>query len=403
MKNKIFLLTIIVSLLFSVIPVTFAESVSCEYDKVNLVVTFEKSGDTIKSKFNQDFFPKKDTPWWINWLVNNRSGKVKENENLKTQVPELFGMCPSKIYTCKYEEYSFNSGLKVFFSGEAGTLLHLRQVYLYYSKEEMERENKELSSVSNNWEWEGKVGVLEAIIEGWEKWSSMADKDTFFYYLLGIFGASNGLGLEALTSLWDGENIAFKRKLCESAEYTGDLLTYNLACPNSAVYLGRLVKAKTKYDNCSGASCAQYISEMNEHEQSLKSYCKSILQEQNYVGDTEKECIDECFNIRDKILKIKGIEDVESDCGLSSRLLVLLSNILKWVKYILPVIVIVLGILDFIKAIASEKEDEMKKAQKGFITRLIAAALVFIIPLIIEFILIKMGFTYDACSLFDYK
>ena len=66
----------------------------------------------------------------------------------------------------------------------------------------------------------------------------------------------------------------------------------------------------------------------------------------------------------------------------------------------MPVLVIVLGILDFIKAIGADKEDEMKKAQKNFIIRLIAAALVFIIPLILEFILIKMGFGYDSCGLF---
>jgi hypothetical protein len=87
-------------------------------------------------------------------------------------------------------------------------------------------------------------------------------------------------------------------------------------------------------------------------------------------------------------------------CGFSGRLLVWANNILRWIKYILPVFVIVLAILDFIKAIGADKDDEMKKAQKRFITRLIAAALVFIIPLIIEFILTKMGFGYDSCGLF---
>ena len=50
--------------------------------------------------------------------------------------------------------------------------------------------------------------------------------------------------------------------------------------------------------------------------------------------------------------------------------------------------------------IGADKEDEMKKAQKKFIIRLIAAALVFIIPLIIEFILTKMGFEYNGCAIF---
>ena len=59
-----------------------------------------------------------------------------------------------------------------------------------------------------------------------------------------------------------------------------------------------------------------------------------------------------------------------------------------------------MGILDFIKAIVADKDDEMKKVQGRFVKRLIAAALVFIIPLIIEFVLTKMGFDYNDCGLF---
>ena len=57
--------------------------------------------------------------------------------------------------------------------------------------------------------------------------------------------------------------------------------------------------------------------------------------------------------------------------------------------------------LDFIKAIGADKEDEMKKAQGRFIRRVIAAALIFIIPFILEFILEKMGFAANGCGIID--
>ena len=77
-------------------------------------------------------------------------------------------------------------------------------------------------------------------------------------------------------------------------------------------------------------------------------------------------------------------------------------TVLKYVQtYSWPVAVIVLGILDFIKAIATDKDDEMKKAQKRFIIRLIAAALIFIIPFIIEFVLDKMGFIANGCGIIN--
>ena len=44
-------------------------------------------------------------------------------------------------------------------------------------------------------------------------------------------------------------------------------------------------------------------------------------------------------------------------------------------------------ILDFMKAIASDNPDDMKKSGAKFIKRLIAAVLIFIVPLILEFLL----------------
>ena len=98
-----------------------------------------------------------------------------------------------------------------------------------------------------------------------------------------------------------------------------------------------------------------------------------------------------------------GIEtkDGNGHCGFSGKLISWIANIIKWGKYLVPVVVMVLGILDFIKAIAADKEDEMKKAQGRFVKRLIAAALIFIVPFIIEFILDKLGFDAFGCGIID--
>ena len=90
-----------------------------------------------------------------------------------------------------------------------------------------------------------------------------------------------------------------------------------------------------------------------------------------------------------------------SDCGFSDRLVIWIANVVRWIKYIIPVVVMALGILDFIKAMAGDKDDEMKKAQGRFVKRLIAAALIFLAPIIIEFILDKMGFTANDCGIID--
>ena len=90
-----------------------------------------------------------------------------------------------------------------------------------------------------------------------------------------------------------------------------------------------------------------------------------------------------------------------SDCGgLLPLVRVVRKGVFPLVQIVIPIGLIIYGTIDLGKAVIAGKEDEMKKAQQRFIRRLIAAALLFIVPLILEFVLDKMGFGYDSCSLF---
>ena len=167
----------------------------------------------------------------------------------------------------------------------------------------------------------------------------------------------------------------------------------------------KILESYNEYTTCINnkkTNCSSTLSKFNKSSEKLESYCRNVMENSDYIS----ACMKPCLNVNEYINFYKNIFDKgdygtqENDCGFSGKLLAWISNILRWIKYILPVGVILLGILDFIKAVAADKDDEMKKAQGRFIKRLIAAALVFIIPLIIEFILEKMGFGYDSCSLF---
>lgn len=126
----------------------------------------------------------------------------------------------------------------------------------------------------------------------------------------------------------------------------------------------------------------------------LRNFCRTSVENDDYESN-KYSCINMCLNIFDHI---EGFES-NGDCGFSDRFISFIYNIVKWLKYIIPVIVIVFGILDFIKAMSSEKDDEMKKAQGRFVKRLISAALIFLVPFIIEFILDKMGFEVTGCGI----
>lgn len=63
----------------------------------------------------------------------------------------------------------------------------------------------------------------------------------------------------------------------------------------------------------------------------------------------------------------------------------LVSMVINTIKVLVPVILIVMGLIDFTKAMTKQKEDEMKKAQTIFIKRLIAGVLVFFVVAIVQF------------------
>lgn len=64
----------------------------------------------------------------------------------------------------------------------------------------------------------------------------------------------------------------------------------------------------------------------------------------------------------------------------------LTSTIVDLIKIGVPVLLIIFGMLDFGKAVMAQKEDEIKKAQTLFIKRLLSAALVFFVFIIVELV-----------------
>lgn len=60
-------------------------------------------------------------------------------------------------------------------------------------------------------------------------------------------------------------------------------------------------------------------------------------------------------------------------------------------KTVTPVILIIISIIQLVKGITSGKEDEMSKAQRSIIKKIIAAALVFFVISIVQFVMMKVA------------
>jgi len=177
-------------------------------------------------------------------------------------------------------------------------------------------------------------------------------------------------------------------------EWTNDN-GYDRECASFEILEKKLVDSYKQYSN------TKNIASVNNIKNNLSSICNTILSYSNY----DSPCVITCLDL-DNIIKTydeKYLDkiDIDTRCGISGRLIQFIGKVVKWMKYIVPVIVIVLSMLDFIKATGADKEDEIKKAQNKFIRRLIIAALIFIVPFIIEFVLNKMGFDASGCGIID--
>lgn len=63
------------------------------------------------------------------------------------------------------------------------------------------------------------------------------------------------------------------------------------------------------------------------------------------------------------------------------------STIIDLIKIAVPVLLVIFGMLDLGKAVTAQKEDEIKKGQQTFLKRVLAAAIVFFVVFIVQFVI----------------
>ncbi len=63
-----------------------------------------------------------------------------------------------------------------------------------------------------------------------------------------------------------------------------------------------------------------------------------------------------------------------------------IGNLLRVAFIAVPIILIIIGSIDFVKATLAKNDDDIKKAQSAFIKRVIACVIVFFVPIITKII-----------------
>lgn len=139
-------------------------------------------------------------------------------------------------------------------------------------------------------------------------------------------------------------------------------------------------------------SCSKYIYYNCEFINGVR-YCDIIgtgtEEDKNNSGVAEKPDIDPGFQTGE--LKCDGI--------FSGEFGRILKQILNIIKFIVPILIIGLSIVDFVKALAAQNQDEIKKSAQKMVKRLIIGIVIFVLPTILEFLLKQAGIEFGICTL----
>lgn len=112
----------------------------------------------------------------------------------------------------------------------------------------------------------------------------------------------------------------------------------------------------------------------------LTSICLLFLVSPVIVNASNVYILDACSNI------------------LGQELADILNYVFQIIRIVVPILVVILITIDFTKAVAASKEEDMKKAQKTAIKRIIVGVIIFFVPTIVKIILWLIGRTDSTCT-----
>ena len=73
------------------------------------------------------------------------------------------------------------------------------------------------------------------------------------------------------------------------------------------------------------------------------------------------------------------------------QVMALIKFILNVVRFVIPIVLIVLGTFDLFKAVTAGKDEDIKKKQQVLIKRVIAGVIVFLVPTIVSILMGWLG------------
>ncbi len=94
----------------------------------------------------------------------------------------------------------------------------------------------------------------------------------------------------------------------------------------------------------------------------------------------------------------RDCEGIFGDVGKKDSVAYFLQQVFKIMGYAAPILCLVLSTFDFVKATASQDKDNLSKASKRTIKRVVLAIVLFFLPTLINFLFPLLGW-YGTCGI----
>lgn len=168
------------------------------------------------------------------------------------------------------------------------------------------------------------------------------------------------------------------------------------------------INANGKYVLCKTTStCLTYsFDELSKKSAIISSSDINLNNEIYYLNsDKQTEANSTSSNSSSSTSKTASTSEVTTnDCATIKEPLKFVGNIILIAKIVIPLIIMVLGVIDFGKAVIAQKDDEIKKAAFTFGRRIAAGIAIFFIPTIVSVMFslvsdfMKLKGDFNACQ-----
>lgn len=143
--------------------------------------------------------------------------------------------------------------------------------------------------------------------------------------------------------------------------------------------------------------------ELSENDQIVKNYYEAVYNVKDQFSDG---MIDEIIQEPGKIIDVEDpgvsglpVGEINCDNIFGTTFGRILKQILSFVRFAVPIIILGFSVIDFIKASAMQAQEEIKKSAAKFAKRMIIGVVIFLLPTIIDVILDLAGITYGTCGI----